>query len=332
MTPEIGLVVASLLILLCAGASIVVVSAVLYPAVAAWLNRMAPATRANFLFAWATVPVWLSSMLLLLVLSPSVAYLLGIGVDHCRAHDHHIHLCVIHTPWVVGGIIEWSVLGGLATLASAWLVAAGARFGKARGKLRMLLTLSTPSTDSPIARVVSSQRHFVFTAGLIRPQIFLSSALLQAVHPRAVAIVVDHEYAHQRRRDGLRLFVAGLFVGLHISSIRHRMLGDLQLAIEQACDEIAASRSGDRLQVAETILHLTRLIGSTAPPVAAVETGFTGADTASRVEGLLRPPIPQRPALFVTVSALAIGFLVLGLKSSDQWHHGAEIVLGRLLG
>ena len=332
MTLEIGLGVASSLILFCAVVSIVVISAVLYPAVAGWLDRLAPATRANFLFAWATAPVWLGSLMLLLVLSPSIAHTLGIGVDHCHDHAHHVHLCVIHTPWVAGSTIEWIVLAALAALATAWLIVELARWNTARRTLRMLLSLSKPSKDVYAMRVVPSRRHFVFTAGTLWPHIFLSSALLEEIHPRELATVVAHERAHQRRRDGLRLFLADALGGLHLSPVRRRILADLHLAAEQACDEAAADQSGDRLQVAETILRLTRLIGTAAPPTGTGEAAFTGADTALRVEGLLQPPIPQHPAFFASVSAVATGLLLLGLASSDWWHHGAETFLGHLLG
>lgn len=329
---EIGLGVASLLILFCAAVCVVVISAVFYPVAGVWLNRLTPATRANVLFAWAIAPVWLSITLLLLVLSPSIAHTLGFGIDHCHEHGHHVHLCVVHTPWVVGSTIEWIVSGGLVALVLTWVIAAGTRLVGARAKLGLLRALSRPSTDMAATHIVSSRRHFVFTAGILRPQIFLSSALLQAVDPNEPATVIAHEHAHQRRRDGLRLFIADLFGGLHWPPIRRLILADLHLAIEQACDEVAAEQSGDRLQVAETILHLTRLIGSPTPRLASVEAAFTGSDAAVRIEGLLRPPIPQRPAVLASVSILAAGLLVLAFASSDWWHHSAETLLGYLLG
>ena len=332
MTMEIGLGVASLLILFCAAACVVLISALLYPVAGGWLNRLAPATRANVLFAWATAPVWLSITLLLLVLSPSIAHTLGFGVDHCHEHGHHVHLCVVHTPWVVGSTIERLVSGGLIALVLAWLIATGTRLGGARAKLELLRALSSPSTDLSSTHIVSSQRPFVFTAGILRPQIYCSSALLKAVDPNELATVIAHEHAHQRRRDGLRLFIADLFGDLHWSPIRRRILADLHLAVEQACDEVAAEQSGDRLQVAETILHLTRLIASPAPRLASVEAAFTGSDAAVRIEGLLRPPIPQHPAVLASVSILAAGLLLLAFASSDWWHHSAETLLGYLLG
>ena len=331
MTLEIGLIVASLLIFSSAALIVAAVCAVLYPSVSGWLDRLPPATRANFLFTWVTAPVWLSIVLLLLVLSPSIAHSFGFGIDHCHDHDEHIHLCVIHTPWVVGSTVEWVVLGGLVALVSIWFVVAGARLESARGKLRMLLSLSRPSTVTGAMRVVPSHRQFVFTAGMLRPQIFLSGALLDAIDSNELATVVAHEHAHRHRKDGLRLFVADLFGGLHLPPIRRRMSAHLRLAVEQACDEVAAEQSGDRLQVAETILHLTRLVGSTSH-IGATEAAFTGSDAVSRIECLLRPPIPQRPAVYVWVNAFAAGLLVVGLVSSDWWHHGAETFLGYLIG
>ncbi|MEW8228542.1 MAG: M56 family metallopeptidase [Candidatus Thiodiazotropha endolucinida] len=331
MTVEIGLIVGSLLILFCTAVGVAVISIAFYSFFAGRIARLAPSTRANFLFAWSTAPVWLSITLLLLVLSPSIAHALGFGIDHCHDHLHHIHLCVIHTPWLVGGMVEWTILASLVVLGLAWLTAAATRVNMTRDMLEMLYSLSRPKDDSQSVRVVLSQRHFVFTAGILRPRIFLSSRLLESISPSELETVIAHEHAHQRRWDGMRLFVADILCGLHYSPVRRRLLADLHLAVEQACDEVAAGQSGDRLQVAETILRLTRLIGSSAPCMTSVKAAFTGSDTAQRVEGLLRPPIPWRPAVSVWVSLLAAGLLMLGLASNDWWHHSTESLLDHFL-
>lgn len=332
MTMEIGLVFSSLIILLCIGSITVMVAAVLYPALARWLERLAPATRANFLLAWAMAPVWLSITSLLLVLSPSISHWLGFGVDHCYGHGHSGHLCISHTPWVMGSIFEWALLGGLAAVASAWLIAAIARWRRARATLISLSTLSRPAKAMPGLRVVSSRRHFVFTLGLLRPRVFVTSALLDDIHPHELASVVAHEQAHQGRRDGLRLFLAETLGGWHVPAMRRRIFADLHLAIEQACDEVAASQLGDRLRVAETILRLTRLIASPVPCLGTVEPAFTGADVVPRIESLLRPPIPRHPPVLARVTVVTASTLLLGLASSDWWHHGVETLLGHLLG
>jgi hypothetical protein len=74
------------------------------------------------------------------------------------------------------------------------------------------------------------------------------------------------------------------------------------------------------------------LIGSPTPRLGSVEAAFTGSDAAVRIEGLLRPQIPQRLTVLASVSILAAGLLVLAFASSDWWHHSAETLLGYLLG
>ena len=103
------------------------------------------------------------------------------------------------------------------------------------------------------------------------------------------------------------------------------------LATEQACDEAAAARSGDRLLVAETILKISRMLRGTTMPCA-MTPSVTGADAVLRVECLLRPAVltdTRTKSRVVYLSAVAVA---AGLLSSDWWHHRIETLFTLMLG
>ncbi|MDT8320191.1 MAG: hypothetical protein RQ826_06640, partial [Xanthomonadales bacterium] len=110
------------------------------------------------------------------------------------------------------------------------------------------------------------------------------------------------------------------------------MLGQLNLAVEQACDEVAAMHSGDRLGVAATIVKVSQLGAAEERASFSASPAFTGADAAVRVNGLLQPPIPARRS--IAVAALICGMLLTmaGLATSEWWHHSAESLLALHLG
>src|SRR5438094_693631 len=75
------------------------------------------------------------------------------------------------------------------------------------------------------------------TAGLSRPEVYISSYLIASLPSDMLEVVVAHERAHVRRRDGMIQFVAHISSLLHFPWARRRLLADLSLACEQACDK-----------------------------------------------------------------------------------------------
>jgi Zn-dependent protease with chaperone function len=283
------------------------------------------------LFVWAIAPYVVGLVMLLLVFSPSLSHLLGFGVDHCHTHDHHAHLCLVHSPLFTGGLLEqWILVGtGVAVLSQAFTTGRRLRLG--RRAVNMLLALAKPSAGHPHYEIVASEHPFAITAGVLRPRVLVSSGLLDALSPTELATVLSHEQAHQRRRDTVRLVAADTLSALHLPSTRRFIREQLHLAVEQACDEVAAIDTGDRLQVAETILKMTRLATSSNPMAAATGASVTGSDTIRRVEGLLRPPLPMRSRIS-DVSYLVVLGSAIALTTNDWWHHRAETLLSFLLG
>lgn len=192
MTLEVGIVAASQAILFLAAVCVALPSRMLYPATAGWLGKVRPATRANILLAWAVAPFLTALVMLLLIFSPSLGHLLGFGVDHCHSHGHHAHLCLVHTPFFTGSLLELLILActGVAVLAEAFRT--GRRLHLGRRSVTMLLALAKPSSGVAPYRIVTSERPFAITAGLMQPQVVVSSRLLDVLSPTELATVVSH--------------------------------------------------------------------------------------------------------------------------------------------
>ena len=116
------------------------------------------------------------------------------------------------------------------------------------------------------------------TAGLIRPRIYLSKRLLNALSPAELAAVVAHEQAHRRRRDAVRQLVAEVLGRLHLPPSADACWRICRLATERACDEEAALSGHGRLGVAGTILKVARLNAAHQRPTDTLLPTLTGAD------------------------------------------------------
>lgn len=139
--------------------------------------------------------------------------------------------------------------------------------------------------------VLDHDRFLALGVGGPRPQVVLSSALVEALEPEELAAVIRHEVAHLRHHHERYLLAAstierclgplGLLVG---SGLRH--------CVERWADEEAAGPSPDeRARVRDALLHVA--LGM-APTVAA---GFGGSETVAERVRALEAPAPGRSAL-----------------------------------
>ncbi len=215
--------------------------------------------------------------------------------------------------------MEWLLVGMAATgLGVATARLAAAQVATWRAVRSLLRAVGTGGGLVPASDPLS------VTAGLFRPLVLVSTGLRRALVPEHLDVVLEHERAHARRRDPLRMAVAALLAAGHLPGTRRLLLSDLALACEQAADEEAAAAVGDRVRVAETIVAVERLMGS-VPARLRAATGMGGSSAQARVEGLLREPSPTvprtGPGMAWAVAAAAAVLLASTL------HHVTETLL-----
>jgi Zn-dependent protease with chaperone function len=165
--------------------------------------------------------------------------------------------------------------------------------------------------------------------GLFRRRVIASRGLLAGLPADLLAAVVAHEEAHSVRRDGLRRALAGVLSVAHLPATRRAVLADLDLAIEQACDDEAGLRVGDRLTVARALLAVRRL-GQTRPcPAALGALSIGGSSLDARVAALVEEPAAPSPRSWRRLT-WALACLLGAALAADTMHHLAESTLGLL--
>lgn len=332
MISSFGVLASAVLVFAAASQFVAITVAASYPAARRSLGGLPPAARAGLLLALACTPALVGLAFLTFALWPSLTHLLGLAIDHCHSHGHHAHFCLAHAPWWTGRVLEGLVLLGAGLGAVSLLAGVALRLWRVGGVARAFRTTQSAHAPSRLYRVVDSHIPLALTVGLIRPRIYLSSRLLEVLSPAELSVVVAHERAHRHRRDALSLLIADVLSRLHLPWIRSRLLADLRLATEQACDEEAARATGDRLGVAKAILTVTRLGGERPLRSHALLVTITGADIQVRVGALLHPaPTPKSwPQGLV---AAGTGLLAaLGWVFADRLHHAVESALHLLFG
>ncbi len=297
----------------------------IWPRLRPRVGALHPIDRARVTGLLATAPVLLPTVGVALVLAPGLLGLLRPGIDHCTGHPGHVHLCLVHPTAVLPVLAAPGLLIGVLLV-----VAAGLGLARRRRRLAPLRALAALGRSAPAdrVRIVDADRPFVLTHGGLLCRTLISRALLETVTPAQVEAILAHEQEHARRRDPLRRAVVGTLARALGPSLREELLAAYGLAAEQVCDEAACARTGDRLELAETILRVESLVGGGGGVALGGAAGLLDGSVAARVTGLLAPP-PGRLRLVWWGASVAAGLLLV--LASASLHHEAEHLLALLL-
>lgn len=313
------LVVASsvMLALACAGAM-----AVLLRVRRRWFERAAMAGRSRLLMMLAIAPMLASAVIMALCLAPSALAGLGLMSDHCVTSFHdHLHLCLRHLPTIGPGNAAWLLTAVAALAFGRALWSAGRALWSGTGVLRSLASL-VRSADGDV-NWIDSPSSLSLTAGLFRPQVFISSGLAQALDRDELRAAIAHERCHAWERHGLVRLVAMCGAMLHAPATRRQLLELLALACERRADESAATEIGDRLPVASAIVRAHR-----AAPLPTLVLALSGSgELEKRVRALLAPAERRRP----TQHRWLVAFVVAGGAACFEVHHAVEVAMSLLV-
>ncbi|WP_083218635.1 M56 family metallopeptidase [Candidatus Thiodiazotropha endoloripes] len=150
--------------------------------------------------AWLTLAYGLmapvaATLTLMILYMPTLAF--SLVTDHC-----HGALCTPHTLQMTTETFNGMVT---VTLIVITLVSVGTLMVmQSLSGRRRLQTLSDLSeSTSKYYRLVDNPAAIAWCAGLFRPQVFLSSGLVNSLSARQLQIILTHELAHALRRDNL---------------------------------------------------------------------------------------------------------------------------------
>ncbi len=270
---------------------------------------------------------WLVPLVVLgAALAPSILASFWPALDHCAAHDdHHDHFCLLHPPHG-GSVHVWTLLAMVCLVpVGLRLVRTVRRLVEAHAAIREVRRAARPAADGTLR--IETDLPMCAAIGLTDTAVLVSDGARSRVSVEHLAIMLAHERAHVARRDVLRHALALLAATAHAPSTGVAFLHELAVAREQACDEAAAHAHGDRLSVAEAILHAARVFGADPALPSAASAPFGPAALASRVASLIEDPLSlPRAAKPSVLGALAITTLAL-----PAVHHVLETLLDAVL-
>ena len=248
----------------------------------AWHPLMLSRVYASALIAPPLAAMWLVSASLLPVvwLGPERWV-----QEHRAAHNDHLlsALTVSLDPALSYAAISFAFI---ALVIAAYAVAKGYfRIGRV---VRRLELDSEPAAPERIRQVEDAcARHGLsiglvvgryplsFVWGYFRSKLIVSTGLLNALTSEELAALLEHEAAHHTRRDNLSKWMLTicryLSPAFPLTGLLYRWWGE---QVEMMCDEVAARRTNDPVEVAGALVRLTRLTVGMTPSSQLTESNF----------------------------------------------------------
>ncbi|HBR95894.1 MAG TPA: hypothetical protein DD979_00755, partial [Gammaproteobacteria bacterium] len=176
--------------------------------------------------------------------------------------------------------------------------------------------------------LLESREPQAFSAGLWAPHVFISTALMAQLNARELQVVRQHEQAHVERRDSLKKLGFSVLSSFFPAGVAMALRRAMSLCMEQCADERAVAQGADRVDVAKTLLKVTRLMRDREMPgnSGALQCGFAECAVETRVHYLLSGASRRDPSYVLMVALFGV-IALMCLVSVDVLHHGVEALL-----
>lgn len=137
--------------------------------------------------------------------------------------------------------------------------------------------------------LVVSRYAFSFVWGYFRSKLIVSTGLLNALTSEELAALLEHEAAHHKRRDNLSKWMLTicryLSPAFPLTGLLYRWWSE---QVEMVCDEVAARRTNDPVEVASALVRITRLTLGMPRRSQLTESSFFGEHEAALERGVER--------------------------------------------
>lgn len=291
------------------------------------LRRVAPTTRITWLTVLLALPAIVGLVTVLVAFGPCLHDLAARVPDGCRSHGRpDFYLCMRMGMRDVP--VAWLVTGLLASILTVRLVRGMQAFARARRALEQLRKLGRFDERRGVWVVPGN---LAVVSGFFRGDIYVGERLEETLSTEAFSAVLAHERAHRGRRDLIRKLLARFLAAFVFGRVGTWLLDELDLAIEQACDAVAADELQDPVVVARSLLDMAR---RPTEPTSSFALAFCSTEDhlEARVRALCEPSwsssVGSAVALSVAATMAAAGCILF----DTNLHEMTETLFDRLLG
>jgi len=237
-------------------------------------------------------------------------------------------------PWVGFGIVATGLLFASIRAARSFIVSRRFVVSLNEAPLERFPELKkmADSASAPIILFADEQLKAAFTLGLLRPKVYISTALIRELGEGELETVILHELNHAEKRDPLKLFVLSfiqdVFFFIPLGSYLAKLFHGTK---ELAADERAAKETGRPYDLANALVKMMRMKRGSIPAGAQALDNTSFAE--KRIKELLEPggagaigkPVGLAVSTLLIVLTLAGAFaapIYAGGRKLEKCNHG----------
>lgn len=291
-------------------------------------DKTSVTSRKVLLWLVATAP-WLVGFTTMLMFVPALTHDIRAGLDDAEhwhypdvlqvAHWHHPD---VFNPSSWHGILLFTTLMYLVILAAKKCVVVH----RAGSSLCTLNAFSKAEKIDGVAfRVIDSRAPNAFTAGVLKPQCYISTALVNALDKTELAIIAAHEQAHIDHKDPLFKPLFSFLCDCFPKPVGRFLQSRYVLVTELLADKSTVKRY-DAPDIAATLVKVARMQKAIPGMSGSAQFSHFGGDHLSqRVRHLVAADVEHHAVGSLLVVATAL-LLILPFSAVDQLHHLIEFI------
>lgn len=158
--------------------------------------------------------------------------------------------------------------------------------------------------------VFESSQHLVFTAGFLRPKIYISDLLLNKTNKDNMNTILLHEYFHRYQLDPLKNMIVDFLQRIFPTfPFKGSLFQSYKVLVELACDEYVEQKLQSKVPVIESLYSILSMqVNGSAPFLTA-----QFADQMNRISILVGRSTFETKKLFLSIISATILFTGIAL-------------------
>ena len=284
-----------------------------------WIQKFNPKSKIFLLRSFGVMPIIGAMIIGVMVSIPALNHNSLLPIEHCHSSID----CVVEVATHMITFSEFSVISLML------LVFFNAAFQALKQCLRSKkilnnIELVSIKKDDLNIHLLETKKPLAFSVGMLKPISVISSGLINQLNSKQLHIICRHEAIHVQYKDSAFKWALKLVSLFHFPVVKRTLLKAHASALEFRADQEVAKAVKSKVMVAETILKIQRIMGSTTEKEALCQ--FLGSEIEQRIHFLLSTNQCHH-LTNKTIVRFALTIIICSLLGSVPLHNAVEILL-----
>ena len=284
-----------------------------------WIQKFNPKSKIFLLRSFGVMPIIGALIIGVMVSIPALNHNSLLPVEHCHSSID----CVGEAATHMITFSEISVISLMLLVFFNAAIQAIKQLLRSKKILNSIELVSIKKDDLNI-HLLETKKPLAFSVGMLKPISVISSGLINQLNSKQLQIICRHEAIHVQYKDSAFKWALKLVSLFHFPMVKQTLLAAHASALEFRADQEVAKAVKSKVMVAETILKIQGIMGSTTEKEALCQ--FLGSEIEQRIHFLLSTDsfhhLTNR-----TILRFGLTIIICSLLGSVPLHNAVEILL-----